>query len=140
MLFIYFLDKIKFSHCIWWIWLFWIFILIYFCHFTFLNEIAIFEPVNENLPKSSCHFWKQKSVFLQILYQSSVPSNITTLYFFSSNIIYFDQKQPIKVQSFENFNCSGQNSTNSSCQFWNNKPIPLSILYHSSLSWHITPL
>ena len=60
--------------------------------------------------------------------------------FFSSNIIYFVQKMPIKVQIFEIFECSCQNSSNSSCQFWTDKSIPLQILYHSSLSWHKTPL
>ena len=34
----------------------------------------------------------------------------------------------------------GQNSSNSSCQFWNDKSISLQILHQSSLSWHITPL
>ena len=51
-------------------------------------------------------------------YQSWVPSNITSLYFLSWSIIYFGQKQPIKVQIFEIFECSGQNLLNSSCQFW----------------------
>ena len=36
----------------------------------------------ENWLNSSCHFWKHKSVFLQMLHQYSVPSNITPLYFF----------------------------------------------------------
>ena len=51
-------------------------------------------------------------------YQSWVPSNITSLYFLSWSIIYFGQKQPIKVQIFEIFECLGQNLLNSSCQFW----------------------
>ena len=76
-----------------------------------------FECSGENLPNSSCHFWKHKSVFLQNLHQSSVLSKITPLYFFGSNILYFGQKQPIKVQIFEIFECSGQNLSNSSCQF-----------------------
>ena len=46
---------------------------------------------------------KAQVIFLQILHQSSVPSNLTPLYFFSSNIIYFGRKQPIKVQIFEIF-------------------------------------
>ena len=41
---------------------------------------------------------------------------------------------------FETFKCLGQNLSNSSCQFWNGKSIPLQILHHSSLSWYITPL
>ena len=50
------------------------------------------ECSGSNLPDSSCHFWKQESLFLQILYQSSVLSHIPSLYFFGSNIIYFGQK------------------------------------------------
>ena len=91
----------------------------------------------ENQPNSSCHFWKHKSVFLQILHQSSVRSNITPLYFFSSNMIYLGQKQPIKVQMFEIFKCSDQNFSNSSYQFWTDKSIPLCV---KSSQWHITPL
>ena len=44
------------------------------------------------------------------------------------------------MKIFETFKCSGQNSSNSSCQFWNDKSIPIQILYNSSFSWHITPL
>ena len=36
----------------------------------------------ENLLNSSCHFWKNKSVFCQILHQLRVPSNKTPLNFF----------------------------------------------------------
>ena len=61
------------------------------------------------MPNSSCHFLKHKLVFRQTLYQSWVPSNITPLYFLSSNINYFGKKQPIKVQFFEIFECLGQN-------------------------------
>ena len=86
--------------------------------FYFLKWNYYFQPVNENLTNSSCHFRKHKSVFLQTLHQASVPSNVTLLYFFSSNIIYFDQKERIKVQIFEIFECSYQNLLNSSDQFW----------------------
>ena len=48
------------------------------------------------MPNFSYHFWKNKSVFLQILHQSSVQSNITHLYFFSSNIFYLVKKGPLK--------------------------------------------
>ena len=67
----------------------------------------------ENLPNSSCHLWKHKLV----------PSNITTLYFLSTNIICFGQKQPIKMQVFEIFECWGQNLSNSSL---------------SILNWHVS--
>ena len=44
------------------------------------------------------------------------------------------------MKILETFKCSGQTLSNSSCQLWNDKSIPLQILHHSSLSWHITPL
>ena len=98
------------------------------------------ECSDENLPDSSCHFWQQISAFLQILHQPSVPSNITSLYLFSSNIIYFGQKQLIKVRIFEIFKCLGQNLLNSSSQFWSYESILQQILHHSPVSWRITPL
>ena len=64
----------------------------------------------------------------------------TPLCFFSSNNTYFAQKEPIKVKILETFKCSVQNLLNSLCQFWNDKLIPLQILYHSSVSWKITHL
>ena len=73
------------------------------------------------------------SIFSPIKHNSSVL-------FLSSNITYFGQKQPIKVQMFEIFECLGQNLLNSCSQFWTDKSIPLWILHHSSLSWHVTPL
>ena len=81
-----------------------------------------------------------KSIPLWILYHSSVSWKITSLHFFSSDNIYFAQKEPIKVNIFETFKWSGQNLSNSSCLFSNDKLIPLQILYHSSMSWRITPL
>ena len=85
-------------------------------------------------------FCKQKPVFLQIFHQCSVLWNTTPLYFFRSNIIYFHQRQPIKVQFFWIYECLNQNSSNCSCQFWAEKSIPLQFLHHSSFSWHITAL
>ena len=64
---------------------------------------------------------------------------VTPLYFFRSNIIYFAQKEPMKVQIFETFECSGQNSLNS-CHFWNNKLVFLQILHHYWVLWDMTPL
>ena len=90
------------------------------------------------MPNFSCHIPNHKSVFLQILHHSLVSRNITPLYLFSSSIIHFVQKESIKVQIFETFGCSRQNSSNFSCQFWNNKSIPLQFLHYSSLSWQIT--
>ena len=99
-----------------------------------------FKCSGENLPNFSCHFLNHKSVLLWILHHSSVRWKITSLYFFSSNNIYFAQKKPIKVKIFETSECPGQHLSNSWCQFWNGKSIPLLILYPSSVSWKITPL
>ena len=44
------------------------------------------------------------------LFTNAEPSNIAPLYFLSSSIIYFGHKQPIKVQIFDIFECSCQNS------------------------------
>ena len=124
------------------------------------SNFDTFECSGENLSNSSCHFPSSKSVFLQILHHSSMPWKITPLqsialqilytssvlwkitplYFFSSNNINFSQKEPIKVNIFENFECSGQNLSNSLCQCWNDKLISLQILYPSSVSWETTPL
>ena len=98
-----------------------------------------FKCSDENLPNSSCHFPNHKSVFLQILHDSSVSWKTTPLYFFRSNVIYFAQKGPIKAQIFETFECSDQNSPNS-CHFWNNKSVFLQTLHHSSVSSDVTPL
>ena len=42
----------------------------------------IFQCSGWNSSNFSCHFWKHKSVFLQMLHQFSVPSSKTPLYFF----------------------------------------------------------
>ena len=99
-----------------------------------------FECLGQILSNSLCQFWNNELIPLQILYPSSVSWKITPLYFFSSNNIYFAQKEPIKMKIFETFECSGQILSNSLCQFWNDESIPLQILYRSSVSWKITPL
>ena len=84
-------------------------------------------------------FWNEKLIPLQILYPSSVLWKITPPYFFSSNNVYFAQKESIKVKIFETFECLGQNLSNALWQFLN-KLVPLQILYPNSVSWKITPL
>ena len=61
-----------------------------------------FEHSSQNSP-NSCHFWNNRPVFFQILHQSSESWDITAIYFFSLNSIYFQQKESIKVQSWWNF-------------------------------------
>ena len=97
-----------------------------------------FEYSGGNLRSSLYHFPNRKSMFLQILYRSSATLKITPLYFFSSNITYFNHKDPIKKQIFETIKRLGKSLSNYSCQFWNSKSVPLQILNHSSLSWYIS--
>ena len=107
------------------------------------KKVKIFETFQcsgQNLLNSLCQFWNDKSIPLQILHPSSVAWKIIPLYFFSSNNISFAQNEPIKMKIFETFKCPGQNLSNSSCQLWNDKSVPLEILRNSSLSWQITPL
>ena len=105
-----------------------------------MNVFETFECSGQILSNSLCQFWNNKLIPVQILYPSSVSWKMTPLYFFSSDNIYFAQKEHIKMNIVETFNSSGQNSSNSSCPFWNGKLIPLQILHHFSFSWHITPL
>ena len=81
----------------------------------------------------------------QVSFSSNFPSLFSVMkdnssVLFSSNIIYFGHKKPINVHISEIFDCSGQNLSNSSCQFWNEKSVPLQIFCHSSVSVHINPL
>ena len=99
-----------------------------------------FECSGQNLSNSLCQFWNDKSIHLQVLYPYSISWKIIPLYFFSSNNIYFRQKEHIKMKIFEIFKCLGQNLSNSLCQHWNNKSVPLQILRHFSFTWQITPL
>ena len=99
-----------------------------------------FECSTQILSNSLCQFWNDNLISLQIFYLSSVSWKIIPLYFFSSSNIYFAQKEPIKMKTFETFACLAQILSNSLCQFWSENLIPLQILYLSSVSWKIIPL
>ena len=115
---------------------------IYFAHKEPIKVkiFETFERSGQNLSNSLCQFLSDKSIPLQILYPSSVSCMIIPLYFFTSNVMYFAEKEPIKMKFFETFECSGEILSNLLCQFWNNEFIPVEILYPSSVSWEITPL
>ena len=57
-----------------------------------------FWVLSQNSPNSSCHFSKRKPVLPQSLHHSLVLWHITPPYLFGSKIIYFWQKEEIKVQ------------------------------------------
>ena len=71
-----------------------------------MKIFANFECWGQILSNSLCQFWNNNSIPLLILYPSSVSWRITPLYFFSSNYIYFAQKEHIKMKNFETFKCS----------------------------------
>ena len=105
-----------------------------------MKIFGTFKCSGQILSNSLSQFWNNKSISLQIFYPSSVWWKTIPLYFFSSNNIYFAQKELIKMKIFESFECSSQILSNSLCQFGNNKLISLQILYLSSVSWKIIPL
>ena len=60
-----------------------------------------FKWFGENLRYCSCYFPNHKSVFLQVLHHFSLSWKMTPLAFFKSNVIYFAQKEPMKVKIWE---------------------------------------
>ena len=116
------------------------FYFIYISPFYFLKWNRYFSTCERKFAKFFMSFLKIQVSFPSNFASILVLSNITAWYFFNSNITYLGQKQLIKVQIFEIFECSGQNSLNSPFQFWTDKSIPLQFLHHSSLSWQITLL
>ena len=74
------------------------------------------------------------------MYPFSVSWKITFCTFLAQTIYTLLKRSPSKWKFFETFQCSGQNLSNSLCQFWNDKSIPLQILHPYSISWKITPL
>ena len=89
------------------------------------SQFSDIRVLFENLSNSSCHFPSHKSVLLQIFHHSLVSWKINHQHFLSSNITYFVQKEPFKVQVLETFECSGPNSSNFTCQVWNDKSVPI---------------
>ena len=85
------------------------------------------------MPNSSCHFPKRKSVFLQILCDSSVSWKITPLYFFRSNFIYFARKGSTILQFFQ---CYRIQIHQSLVIFWKKKLVFLSVLRNSCVMKH----
>ena len=88
------------------------------------------ECLDQNSP-NSCHFWKNKLVFLQILHHFSVSWDITPLYFFSWNFIYFQQKEPVKVWIWWSFTWAVK-----SLKFCTLKGSFCKKVHKSYLSWH----
>ena len=82
------------------------------------NFVKCFIPILKRRVDSSSNF---VSLFNFMKDYSSI--------LFSSNNIYFAQKKPIKMKILETYECSGQNLSNFLCRFWNDKLIPLQILY-----------
>ena len=71
------------------------------CHFSNHQSILLQRLHYPSVPWNwSCHFLKHKSVSSQILHHSSMLWHFTPLCFFSSNVIYFQQKYHISMQIF----------------------------------------
>ena len=61
-------------------------------------KFEIFKCSGKHLSYSSSHFPNHESVFLQTFHHSSVSWKITSQHCFRSNVIYFAQKKPVKVE------------------------------------------
>ena len=99
------------------------------------SNFETYKCSGENFSNSSCHFWKQKSVFLQILHDSLVSWKIT-LDFFRSKI---RRKNMWKCTFWGLLSAQinlDQNSSNP-CHFWNNKSVFLEI-FLTNLEYHQT--
>ena len=59
-------------------------------------KFEIFECSSQNLLNFSCHFKKNKSVFFQIMYQTSVPSSITPTYFLAEALYTLVKNTPLQ--------------------------------------------
>ena len=73
---------------------------IYFAHKEPIKVkiVETFESSGQNLTNFLCKFLNDKLIPLQSLYPSSVSWKISPLYLFSSNNIYFSQKEHIKMR------------------------------------------
>ena len=102
-------------------------------------DFDTFECSGENLPNSSYHFPNHKSVFLQILHDTSLSWKITPPYFFRSQVIYFARRGQSKCKFFRLLSAwikihqlfVSFETTN--CFFFQ-------VFYHPSVSWDITTL
>ena len=66
-----------------------------------------FECSNQNSPNFLCHFWNHKvRVYLNFASLFSVMKDNSSVFFFSSNLICFGQKEPIEVK-FSDFRVDG---------------------------------
>ena len=83
-------------------------------------------------------FETTRSGFIQILHHCSVPWK-TPLHFSSSNLIYFWQNSPSKL-NFWTFEWLGENSPNSLCHFWKQESVFLLTLHYSSVPGNTTLL
>ena len=98
-----------------------------------------FECVSENFSKSSYHSWEHKSAFIQILHQYSVPLKISSLNFFSSNIIYFGQRSQLKCKNLRFLSTRVKIRQISHVNFEITTQFFFKFyIVHSSLSWHLT--
>ena len=84
------------------------------------NRVLPFYSLTRNCCFSACKrkFLESTSqFFFKFCINFQCHQTLLLYIFFSSNIIYFGQKQLIKVQISEISECSTQNLSNSSCQF-----------------------
>ena len=97
-----------------------------------MNTFETFDCSGQIFPNSLCQFWNDKSIPLQIYYLSSVSWKIIQTVYTLLN------RSPLKWKLLRLLSARVK-FCQFFMQFWNNEPIPLQILYPSSVSWKITP-
>ena len=107
--------------------------------FYFLKESAIFKRVK--ICQISHVIFERTSQF-SFKFRTNLQCHQTQLLctFLAQTLYTLVKISSLTCKFLIFLKCSGQNSSNSSCQFWTGKSIPLQIVHHSSLTWHITPL
>ena len=81
------------------------------------SNFDTFDFSGENFQNSSVNFQTTSCFSSNFVSLFNVMKDYSSVLFFSSNNIYFSQKEPIKMKIFETWESWGQILSNSFCQF-----------------------
>ena len=112
------------------------------CVMTMNNDAKIEEELTCQLKidmRNLNSFDVKLKIHKNVLYNRLI---LTKVYSFWDKKVHFRLWliAALKVQIFNLVQWLLKNVSHFSCQFWTDKSIPLQILHHFLLSWHITPL
>ena len=99
-----------------------------------------FKCSGQNLSNSSWYFETTSRFLSNFCLTLQCYERWLLCTFLVETIYALFKRSPLKQNFLRLSSARVKNLLNSSFQFWNDKLIPLQILHHSSLPWHITPL